>query len=91
MEELIFTLMSKFTRRDKLYANIDDLSTVKGIKELLDVDISLKRSHSSSKFIGVGTIYYYFFFLLDETGPGIDTTDHLIQNLPFNESLTQYT
>ena len=91
MEELIFTLMSKFTRRDKLYANIDDLSTVKEIKELLDVDISLKRSHSSSKFIGVGTIYYYFFFLLDETGPGIDTTDHLIQNLPFNESLTQYT
>ena len=62
MEELIFSLMSKFTGRDKLYANIDDLSTVKGIKELLDVDISLKRSQSSSKVIGVGTIYYFFFF-----------------------------
>ena len=32
MEEFNFNLMSKFIRRDKLYTNVDDPSTVKGIK-----------------------------------------------------------
>ena len=44
MEELIFNLMSRFIGRDKLYTNIDYLSCVKGIKELLDVDILHKIS-----------------------------------------------
>ena len=44
MEELIFYLTSIFFRRDKLYTNVDDLSTVKAIKEFLDVDVSLNRN-----------------------------------------------
>ena len=31
MEELIFNLISEFIRRDKLYSNHDDISTVKGV------------------------------------------------------------
>lgn len=32
MEDLIFNFMSKFIRRNKPYATVDDLSTVQGIK-----------------------------------------------------------
>ena len=47
--------MSKFMRGDKIYTNVDDLSTAKGIKELLDVDVSCKRCQLSSKIVDVGT------------------------------------
>ena len=102
MEELIFNLMSKFIRTDKLSVNIDDLSTVKGIKELLHVDVSLKRSQLSSKVVDVGTKAKLL--LLDETVSDINTTkfrkdfvkfyanatDCLIQSFPFDESLIQH-
>ena len=102
MEELIFNLMSKFIRTDKLSVNIDDLSTVKGIKELLHVDVSLKRSQLSSKVVDVGTKAKLL--LLDETVSDINTTkfrkdfvkfyanaiDCLIQSFPFDENLIQH-
>ena len=55
MEELIFHLTSIFFRRDKLYTNVDDLSTVKAIKEFLDVDVSLNRNQFSSKVVCMRT------------------------------------
>ena len=55
MEELIFYLTSIFFRRDKLYTNVDDLSTVKAIKEFLDVDVSLNRNQFSSKVVRMRT------------------------------------
>ena len=39
--------------RYKIY--VDDLNTAKGIKELLDVDVSRKRSQLPSKIVDVGT------------------------------------
>lgn len=47
--------MSKFIRRKKLYTNVGDLNTVKGIKEFLDVYVSLNLSQLSSKVVGMGT------------------------------------
>lgn len=42
MELLVFNLMSKFIKREKRNQNIDNLSTVKRIKELLEVNVSLE-------------------------------------------------
>ena len=99
MEELIFNLMPKFIRKDKLYTNVDDLSTVKGIKERLDVDVSLKCSQLSSKVGDVGIKAKLS--LLNKTASDIDTakfgkdcvkfcasaTDYLIQNLQLLSSV----
>ena len=61
MELLDFNLMSKFIKREKLYQNINDLSTVKGIKELLEVDVSLKCNQLSSQAVDVelNQSFYY--------------------------------
>ena len=42
MELLVFNLMLKFIKREKRNQNIDNLSTVKRIKELLEVNVSLE-------------------------------------------------
>ena len=63
--------MTKLIRRDKTYANVDDFSAVKGIKELLDLDISLKRSQLFPNVVDVGTKAKLL--LLDETVSDIDT------------------
>ena len=102
MDDFIFNLMSNFIIRDQLYTNVDDLSTAEGIKELLDVDVSLKRSQLFSRVADVGTKVKLL--LLYEYVSDIDTiiywkdcvkfcsnaTDDLIQNVPFNEILIQH-
>ena len=45
--------MSKFIK--ELYQNIDDLTTVKGIEELLEVHVSLKCNQLLSQAVGIGT------------------------------------
>ena len=47
VEELVFNLMTKFVKKDKMYENADDLSTVKDIMKLLEIDVSLKKSQLS--------------------------------------------
>ena len=99
MEEFIFNLMSNFIIRDQLYTNAYDLSTFRGSKELLDVDVSLKRSQLSSSVAYEGTKVKSL--LLYESASDADTTkfrkdrlkfyakatNDLIQNLVFSESL----
>ena len=102
MELLVFNLMSKFMKRERLYQNIDDLIIVKGIKELLEVDFPLKCNQLSSQTVDVETKSKIL--LLDESITDTDktnfrkscvnfyasTTNYLIQNIPFNVSLIRH-
>ena len=55
IKELVFNLITKFVKKDKMYENVDDLSTVKDIMKLLEIDVSLKKSQLSYKVIDIGT------------------------------------
>ena len=84
---LAFNLMAKFIKREKLYHNINDLYTVKEIKELLEVDVSLKCSQLLSQAADVGTKSKLILF--DESITDTDKTNFrkTVQNLPFNVNL----
>ena len=102
MKELVFNLMTKFVKKDKMYKNVDDLSTVKDIMKLLEIDVSLKKSQLSNKVIDIGTkakllLQNEAISEEDKTKLRKDclrfyanVTDYLIQNLPFNENLIRH-
>ena len=102
MKELVFNLMTKFVKKDKMYENVDDLSTVKDIMKLLEIDVSLKKSQLSYKVIDIGTKAKLLLqneaiseedktkFRKDCLRFYANATDYLIQNLPFNENLIRH-
>ena len=99
MKQLVFNLMTKFVKKDKMYENVDDVSTVKDIMKLLEIDVSLKKSQLSYKVIDIGTKAKFLLqneaiseedktkFRKDCLRFYANATDYLIQNLPFNENL----
>ena len=86
MKELVFNLMTKVVKKDKMYENVDDLSTVKNIMKLLEIDVSLKKSQLLYKVIDIGTKAKPL--LQNEAISEEDKTT--FQNLPFNENLIRH-
>ena len=80
MEEFAVNLMLKFIRRYWLSTNLDDLSTVKGIKAIFDVELwdETVSDIDTTKFPKDCVKFY------------ANTTNYLIQNPLFNERLIQH-